>query len=88
MQRFLSPVCLVLCLALLVTAFAMLSTDPPEPTIQLHGARARGDEAYEKVLERDLEKQIWLRRGLIGALFLAAIASGAAGFYCIGDSRR
>ena len=27
MQRFLSPICLVLCLALLVTAFALLATD-------------------------------------------------------------
>ncbi len=88
MQRFLSPVCLVLCLALLVTGFAVLATDPPEPNIQLHSARVHGDEAYEEVLERDLRKRIWFRRALIGALFVAALAAGVAGFAALGDSRR
>ena len=88
MLRFLSPVCLVLSLALLVTAFALLSTDAPEPNIQLHGARVRGDEAQQEVLERDLERRIWVRRGLIGTLFVAAVASGVAGFCAVGGSRR
>ena len=42
MQRLLAPTCLVLCLALLVTAFAVLATDAPEPNVQLHGAIASG----------------------------------------------
>lgn len=88
MQRFLSPLCLVLCLALLVTAFAVLATDAPEPNVQLHAARVEGDEAYEEVLEEDLQRRVWLRRGLIAALFLAALASGVAGFRAIGGSRR
>lgn len=88
MQRILSPVCLVLSLALLVTAFAVLAKDAPEPSVELHAARAAGDEAYEKVLEEDLQQRIWVRRGLVAALFLAALASGVAGFYTIGGSPR
>ncbi len=87
MQRFLSPACLILCLALLVTAFALLATDAPEPNMQLHGARVRGDEAYQEVLERDLQQRIWVRRGVIGALFVAALASGVAGFSSVAGSR-
>ncbi|MFO7901815.1 MAG: hypothetical protein R6U98_04080 [Pirellulaceae bacterium] len=88
MQRFLSPLCLVLCLALLVTAFAVLATDAPEPNVQLHAARVEGDEAYEEVLEEELRHRAWLRQGLIATLFLAAVASGVAGFYTLGGSRR
>lgn len=87
MQRLLSPVCLLLCLALLVTAFALLSTDAPEPDMQLHSARVQGDEAFEEVLERKLEQEIWLRRGLIGALFVAAFAAGMAGFCAMSGPR-
>ncbi len=88
MQRFLSPFFLVLCLALLVTAFALLATDAPEPNILLHGARASGDDAYEEVLERDLNRRVWVRRGTIAALFVAAFVSGVSGFRTVGGSRR
>ena len=88
MQRLIAPVCLVLCLALLVTAFALLATDPPEPNIQLHRATASGDEAYQEVLERELQRRIWIRRGIIGALFVGAFALGVGGFCSVGDQRR
>jgi hypothetical protein len=88
MQRFLAPLCLILCLALLVTGFALLATDAPEPNIQLHRARAAGDEAYQEVLERELQRRIWIRRGVIGALFVGAFALGVGAFCSIGDSRR
>lgn len=88
MQRILSPIFLIMCLALLVTAFALLAIDAPEPNIHLHGARARGDEAHEQLLERDLQQQIWLRRGVIAGLFVAAFVSGIAGFSSIGGSRQ
>ncbi len=88
MQQLLSPVCLILCLALSVTAFALLATDAPEPSIQLHAARVEGAEDREKVLERDLQRRIWVRRAVIGVLFVAAFASGVAGFSSIGGSRR
>ncbi len=89
MYHFLvAPFCLVLCLALLVTAFALLAVDAPEPNIQLHEARVTGNEAFEEVLERDLQQRIWVRRGVIGALFVAAFALGVGGFCSIGSSRR
>jgi hypothetical protein len=83
MQRFLSPICLVLCLALLVTAFALLATDAPEPNVALHRARAMGDEAMSEVLERDLLRRIWLRRALIGTLFAGAFALGVGAFLAV-----
>ena len=86
MQRFLSPVCLILCLALLVTAFGLLAVDAPEPNIQLHRARAIGDEPYREVLEKELETRIWIRRGLIGGLFVAALVLGAFAFASVAGS--
>ncbi len=88
MQRLLSPLCLVLCLALLVTAFALLATDSPEPSVQLHRATVEGDKAYQEVLERDLQRQIWVRRGMIGALFVGAFALGVGAFYSLGEPHR
>jgi hypothetical protein len=88
MQRFLSPICLVLCLALLVTAFALLATDAPEPNVALHRARVMGDEAFREVLERDLTRRIWLRRALIGALFVGAAALGVEAFLTVSGAER
>jgi hypothetical protein len=86
MHRFLAPLCLVLCLALLVTAFALLATDAPEPNVALHRARAMGDEAFSEVLERDLTRRIWLRRALISGLFVGAGALGVAAFLTVSGS--
>ena len=80
MDRFLAPLCLVLCLALLVTAFALLSIDSPEPNVQLHRATAAGDDARREVLERDLARRVWLRRALVATLFAAALALGIGAY--------
>lgn len=87
MQRLLSPLCLVLCLALLVTAFALLATDEPEPNVALHRARAAGDQQFEEVLQRDLTQRIWLRRALVGGLFVGAAAAGVGAFLTVGGAR-
>jgi hypothetical protein len=86
MQRLLAPVCLVLCLALLVTAFALLATDAPEPNVALHRARAMGDEAFSEVLERDLARRVWMRRALIATLFIGAAALGVGAFLTVSGS--
>lgn len=88
MQRWLSPVCLVLCLALLVTAFALLAIDAPEPNVALHRARAAGDRGMEQVLDRELTRRIWLRRAVIGAAFAAAVALAAGAFLTSGGAAR
>ena len=38
MQQLMPPLCLVLSLALLVTGFALLAIDAPEPNVDLHRA--------------------------------------------------
>lgn len=86
MQRWISPICLILCLALLVTAFGLLAMDAPEPDVQLHRARAMGDEAYRNVLEKELERRIWIRRALIGGLFVAALVLGGCAFAAVSGS--
>ena len=86
MKRLVTPLCLVMCLALLITAFAMLSMEGPQASIDLHRARVDGDERYRDVLEDDLQYRIWLRRGLIAALFLAAGALGVSAFFTVAGS--
>jgi ABC-type maltose transport system permease subunit len=86
MKRLVAPVCLVMCLALLITAFAMLSMEAPQASIALHRARVTGDEQYRDVLEADLAYRIWLRRGLIVALFVAAGALGVSAFFTVAGS--
>ncbi|MBM4094361.1 MAG: hypothetical protein FJ276_33880 [Planctomycetes bacterium] len=88
MHGWMAPLCLVLCLALLITAFALLAIDAPEANVDLHRARVTRDEAMRDVLEEDLKTRIWLRRGLIAALFVAAFALGVGGFLSVGGSRR
>ena len=88
MQRFLPPLCLVLCLALLVTAFALLATEGPEPNVALHRCVRDGRRGFREVLERDLTRRIWLRRALIGALFAGAAALGVGAFLTVGGSDR
>lgn len=87
MQHFITPVCLVLCLALLITGFALLAIDAPQVDMRLHRARLSGDTTYRDLLEEDLKKRIWMRRALIGGLFLAAAALGAAAFFGPSGSR-
>ena len=86
MKRLVAPFCLVMCLALLITAFAMLSMESPQASIALHRARVTGDEQYRDALEADLEYRIWLRRGLIVALFVAAGALGVSAFFTVAGS--
>ncbi len=88
MQRYLSPVCLVLCLALLVTGFALLAIEAPEPNVALHRARAAGDRVVEEVLDRELARRIWRRRAVIGAAFAAALALAAGAFFTAGGTPR
>jgi hypothetical protein len=80
MQRLFTPLCLVLSLALLVTAFGLLAMDAPEPNVALHKARVDGDQAMEDLLEQDLTFRIWMRRGLIAALFVSALGIAAFAF--------
>ncbi len=53
---------------------------------RLASRRVTGDEQYRDALEADLEYRIWLRRGLIVALFVAAGALGVSAFFTVAGS--
>lgn len=69
MQQLISPLCLLLALALLIAGFAIWAVEPPRPGMELHRARVSGDEAYSDVLEENLAGQRWSRKALLVGLF-------------------
>ena len=69
MRQLISPLCLLLALALLIAGFALWSVEAPRPNMELHRARVTGDEAYSDVLEDQLEHQRWARKALLIGLF-------------------
>lgn len=69
MRQFISPLCLLLALAMLITGFAIWAVEPPQPNMDLHRARVTGDEAYTEVLEDQLAAQRWSRNALLVGLF-------------------
>jgi len=69
MRHFLSPLCLLLALSLLIAGFAMWAVESPQPNMELHRARVTGDEAYSEVLETQLAGQRRSRKVLLIGLF-------------------
>ncbi len=69
MQQLISPLCLLLALAMLIAGFAIWAVEPPEASMELHRARVTGDEEYSEVLEVQLEEQRWSRKVLLFSLF-------------------
>ncbi len=86
MNRLLPPLCLLLALASLISAFTLLATDAPEPSMKLHQARVEGDEDYRKVLEEDLEKRRVFRTILITGLFVSTGLFTVAAFLTMSRS--
>ena len=69
MDKLLPPLCLVLALAMLIAGFAVLGYGSPEAGVELHSARAGGDEAFSDALEQDLVSRQLGHNLLIGLLF-------------------
>jgi hypothetical protein len=69
MSRLLSPLCLILSLAMAIVGFGLWAVEPPEAEVDLHRARVSGDEAYQEVLEARLDRRQWTRNLLLGCLF-------------------
>ncbi len=69
MKQLISPLCLLLALALLIAGFAIWAVEPPQANMELHRARVTGDEEYSEVLEDQLEGQRWSRKVLLFGLF-------------------
>lgn len=69
MFRLIPPLCLVLALAMVIVGFGLWAVEPPEANVDLHRARAAGDEPYQEVLELQLHRQQRTRHWLLGCLF-------------------
>ncbi len=80
MNRAIPPLCLVLALFLLIAGFAVLATDEPQRSVELHRATAAADEAQREMLEEQLQRQRLRRTVAIVSIFGLAIVMGATGF--------
>ena len=72
-SKMVSPLCLALSLLMLILAFALVFTEAPGESVQLHSARAEGDELVESALSNQLAFRLWFRRLLLAALFCFSI---------------
>ena len=86
MKSLVSPLCLFLAILLLIFGFALWSVEAPEPGIELHRARAAGDEEYEAALEAQLRHRRWVRTALLACLFGGSAAMIVAGFVTMPSS--
>jgi hypothetical protein len=63
MQHVIPPLCFLLAMAMLIMGFSLLAIGFPDASVELHRARASGDDEYTDVLEADLRRQ-QLERGI------------------------
>ncbi len=88
MHRLVSPLCLLLALAMVIVGFALLAVDPPQPSTQLHKARAAGDDAYGDAIEAAVRRRRWTRKALLVCLFVGAGIFTVTAFACLRVDRR
>lgn len=73
------PFCLFMAIAMAVVAFSMLAFGSPEASIDLHQARASGDEMSTTSLEADLASRQVKRTTMIVLLFVGSgVMTGVA----------
>ncbi len=63
---------MLLALAMLIVGFSLIAGSGPEDSVQLHQARAQGDELYVDALEADLREKRIKRYALIACLLLGS----------------
>jgi len=88
MNRVVPPLCLLLALLLLIAGFAVLATDRPEPSVELHRATAAADDDYREVLEDQLRRDRFKRTVLIVTMFGMAIVMAATAFVAMKPHHR
>ena len=71
---------MLLALAMFVAGFAVLAFGTPEAGVDLHSARAGGNEAFADVLEHDLVSRQTGHRVLIGLLLGGGVLMAATAF--------
>ena len=65
---------------LVIVGFSLIAIDRPEASVQLHQARAEGDQAFTDVFEQDLKtRQKWRVATIVGA-FAGGAAMTIVGF--------
>ena len=80
MREIIPPLCFFLALAMLVTGFTLLAAGLPEETVELHRARAGGDELATQQLENSLRQQRTTRTILIAVTLIGSVVVTIAGF--------
>jgi hypothetical protein len=85
-SHLLPPLCLLLALAMLLVGFTLIAVGGPEDSVQLHQARAQGDELTTETLETDLRRKQLLRYTLIGLLLLGSGLMTMTAFRSMGSS--
>ena len=63
---------MLLALAMLIVGFTHIAVGAPEDSVQLHQARAQGDELFTETLEKDLRRKRIERYTLIGLLLFGS----------------
>lgn len=84
MNRFLSPLCLLLAIAMLIAGFALWAVEAPEAGIDLHRARVVGDDDFAQALESKLQQRQSARTALLFCLFGGSAAMTLAAFATLG----
>lgn len=80
MNAVIPPICLVLSLLLFIAGFAVLATEQPQPSAELHRARVEADEQYRDALEEQLDRRRRQRWLLIVCLFGLAVIMAVVAF--------
>ena len=80
MTRFLSPLCLLLAISMLIAGFALWAVEAPEAGIELHRARVVGDDDAAEVMETKLQQRRSARKALLLCLFGGSFAMTLAAF--------
>lgn len=83
MKRLISPLCLLLALAMLIMAITLLAVGAPEASVELHAARAQGDETFLDVWEADLVRRQRWHFGLVAALLMGSAGMTWNAFRCM-----
>jgi hypothetical protein len=63
-----------------MAGFAVWSTGPPEPTVELHRARLGDDRQYRDLLEEQFHNRQLGRKGLIACLFGGSVVMVVTAF--------
>jgi hypothetical protein len=87
MQKLFPPLFLFLALAGLIGGFTLVIVPAPEPGMNLHRARVRGDDQLVGALENELERRRRLRTGAIVILFAASGLCVVAAFASMPTTR-